>query len=335
MAYYSPETIEAVKSISALQYMMDHESYNLKKVGHVYQLKDHDSCYFSNGYWRWASRGKGGKNALQFLQEVRELSFLEAMELLCDLYGIEPTQNEQVRSSFMESNRKRAEAIEAAARVREDGSNFVLPKPAENNKRVYAYLRSRGISDKVLKYCLNNKLLYQDAEHGNCVFVGYDREDKPRYAGLRSTGYKTFKGDATGSNKAFSFRMLSVDSDTVHLFEAPIDLLSYATYMELKGFDFRKTNLLALSGVALPRGDGETNLPAAIETLLERRKDIKKFSIHFDNDTTGVSAARALGELLFRQGYETSISMVPKECGKDINDFLIAFQKRKEKQNSL
>lgn len=126
--------------------------------------------------------------------------------------------------------------------------------------------------------------------------------------------------------------MLSKDSDTVHLFEAPIDLLSYATYMELKGFDFRKTNLLALSGVAMPRGDGETSLPAAIETLSEGR-DIKKFSIHFDNDTTGVAAARALGALLYSKGYETSISQIPQEAGKDMNDFLLTCLGKKSEKH--
>ncbi len=321
MAYYSPETIEAVKSISALQYMMDHESYNLKKVGRIYQLRDHDSCYFSNGFWRWASQGKGGKSALQFLQEVEGLEFIEAMERLCTLYNITQTDDRNTMNTFRQMNEKRQKAL-LEAQKEDSNREFTLPKPAENNKRVYAYLRSRGISDGVIRYCIDKGFLYQDETHGNCVFVGYDNEDNPRYAGLRSTGYKSFKGDAPGSNKAYSFRLCNNDSDTVHLFEAPIDLLSYATYMELKGYDFKKTNLLALSGVALPRGDGNTSLPGAIETLLEGRGHIRRFSIHFDNDTTGVAAANALGSLLLSKGYETSISKVPEECGKDMNDYL-------------
>ncbi len=38
----------------------------------------------------------------------------------------------------------------------------------------------------------------------NCVFVGYDKENKPRYAGLRGTNTNSsFKGEVEGSQKNF------------------------------------------------------------------------------------------------------------------------------------
>ena len=53
------------------------------------------------------------------------------------------------------------------------------------------------------------------------------------YAALRSTLGSTFKQDASGSDKRYSFRLLAREpTDTVHLFEAAIDLLSYATYLK-------------------------------------------------------------------------------------------------------
>ncbi len=56
-----------------------------------------------------------------------------------------------------------------------------------------------------------------------------------KYAALRSTLGSTFKQDASGSDKRYSFRLLAREpTDTVHLFEAAIDLLSYATYLKCK-----------------------------------------------------------------------------------------------------
>lgn len=59
--------------------------------------------------------------------------------------------------------------------------------------------------------------------------MGRDREGKHRYAALRGTG-TDFIGDAGGSDKNYSFSIPAEGkSTTVHLFEAAIDLLSYAT----------------------------------------------------------------------------------------------------------
>ena len=186
---------------------------------------------------------------------------------------------------------------------------------------IYAYLRSRGISGSVISYCLKHKLIYQEKEHGNVVFVGYDNEGQTRYAGLRSTGYRQFKGDATGSRKDFTFRLTNDTAVEAYLFEAAIDLLSYATLMEMHGLDFRSVNLCTLAGVAVPGADGKQELPAAVRTLTKGR-NIKKFSLYFDNDEVGIAAAKALAAALKAEGYQTVIQTVPKERGKDVNDML-------------
>lgn len=51
---------------------------------------------------------------------------------------------------------------------------------------------------------MNSGLLYEDAVHHNCVFVGRDESGQAKYAGLRGTydlDSPGFKGDATGSDK--------------------------------------------------------------------------------------------------------------------------------------
>ena len=37
---------------------------------------------------------------------------------------------------------------------------------------MFAYLHKRGIVSQVIRQFLNSGLLYEDAEHHNCVFVG-------------------------------------------------------------------------------------------------------------------------------------------------------------------
>ena len=52
-------------------------------------------------------------------------------------------------------------------------------------RRVFAYLRSRGIDAEIINHCIKHGQLYEDAEHHNCVFVGYEH-GKPAYGCLRS-----------------------------------------------------------------------------------------------------------------------------------------------------
>ena len=318
--YYSRTVIDQVNQISAIEYLIDHEPYNLQRTGRSYKTKKHDSLYLSNGYWRWSSHSIGGKTALSYLQKVDELSFIEAMDRLCYLYRIDADQKDpDAAARFAEEQKKRKAEIEAMA----DNSTteFSLPAPAENNKRAYAYLRNRGISGSVISYCLRNKLIYQEAKYGNVVFVGYDNDGRARYAGLRSTGYRQFKGDAPGSRKDFSFRLVNDKADEVHLFEAAIDLLSYATLMEMHDLDFRKVNLCALAGVAVPGTDGKQEIPPSLRTLLDGR-EIREIFLHLDNDDVGIASAKALAQALKERGYKVTIQVVPKERGKDVNDML-------------
>ena len=49
---------------------------------------------------------------------------------------------------------------------------FSLPPRNADDRRVFAYLHKRGIAPQVIRQFLNSGLVYEDAEHHNCVFVG-------------------------------------------------------------------------------------------------------------------------------------------------------------------
>ena len=146
----------------------------------------------------------------------------------------------------------------------------------------------------------------------------------PKYAALRSTVGSSFKGDASGSDKRYSFRLLAREpTDKVHLFEAAIDLLSYATYLKCEGKDYRAVNLLSLSGVYQPKKElSESKIPIALSTYLRENPQIKTVILHLDNDKTGRLCTAALKELLQK---DYKIVDAPPPVGKDVNDFLMSY----------
>ena len=154
----------------------------------------------------------------------------------------------------------------------------------------------------------------------NAIFIGKDGNGTPRYAGCRSTT-GSFKGDASGSDKRYSFRLLANQpTDSVHLFEAAIDLLSYATYLKCQGLDYCAENLLSLSGVYQPQKNiSNSKIPIALELFLTENPQIHTVILHLDNDRAGRISAAALKEIM-RDRWE--IIDEPPPRGKDFNDFL-------------
>lgn len=96
--------------------------------------------------------------------------------------------------------------------------------------------------------CIDKGIIYESADYHNAVFIGKDESGTPRYAALRSTN-GSFKIDAAGSDKRYSFRLLTDKTATsVHLFESAVDLLSYVTLLKCSGEDFNDF-LLSYLGV--------------------------------------------------------------------------------------
>lgn len=101
-----------------------------------------------------------------------------------------------------------------------------IPQKHENMRRVYGYLlRCRCIDKEVLDAFPYRGLVYESADYHNAVFVGTDREGKPRHIHKRSTAAQSsFKGNAPGSDPEYSFHWVG-GGETLFLFEAPIDYL--------------------------------------------------------------------------------------------------------------
>jgi len=199
-----------------------------------------------------------------------------------------------------------------------------LPKteftlPPKHARRVFAYLRSRGIDAEIINHCIKHGQLYEDAAHHNCVFVGY-KHDKPTYGALRGTlSDTTFAGEVPGSDKRFSFAVpLRAGGKTICVFESSIDALSYLTLLKLRGQDWRAANTLSLSGIYQPRKDGSIRFPAALEQYLKDNPGVARIVLCLDNDGPGRAASAAIQKRLS----EYEVIDNPPRSGKDYNDQL-------------
>ena len=98
---------------------------------------------------------------------------------------------------------------------------------------------------------------------------------------------------------AHSFPTRRSSDLTVHLFEAAIDLLSYATYLKCEGKDYKSESLLSLSGVYQPKKEmKDSKIPIALTTFLSANSQIKTIVLHLDNDKVGRLCTATLKELL-------------------------------------
>ena len=149
-----------------------------------------------------------------------------------------------------------------------------------------------------------------------------DADGKPRYANQRGIG-SDFIGDANGSDKHYSFGIpAAATSDTLHLFESAVDLLSYGTLQKLDDKGWRSENLLSLAGVYKPRAKiEESSLPAALVRYLAEHPHIRHVVLRLDNDATGRIAAETIKTLLPRK-YAVTVDIQPPPQGKDYNDCL-------------
>ena len=300
-AYVAPERVKAARELDLFSYLQSREPNELVRDGpNAYRLRSHDSLKISNGKWCWWSRGVGGRSALDFLITVRGMDLPHAVEMIEGVHSLLP--------------------ILPSKPPPQEPKLLKLPPPYRNNQLAVRYLMGRGIQREVMKYCLEHRLVYEEARYHNAVFVGYDETGKPRSACIRGTGPKRFFKDAIGSDKRYSFSVPARSAtSTLHLFEGSIDALSYASLLLLKGEDWQAQTLLSQDGVAPPRKDGAIAVPMALQHYLDTHPEAQTIVLHYDNDGPGRAAAQALREQL-KQKY--NVLDEPPPAGKDVNDTL-------------
>lgn len=298
--YASKGEIARAREVDLLTYLQCREPGNLVHVGgNVYCTAQHDSLKISNGKWMWWSRGFGGNTALDYLVQAEGLSLPQAV---AQINGVAPRGERQV------------------PRAPPTPSPFKLPPAHTDHRRVFAYLRSRGLDPELINHCFKHGLLYEEAEHHNAVFVGMDGGGIPRYAMMRGTlSSSAFLRDVEGSDKRHCFCLrASGDSNAVFVFESAIDALSHATLDKRAGRDWRGRTYLSLGGISKGSVNHAPKLPAALGQYLKERPDTTDVALCLDADEAGRAASKTIAGLL----PGLTVWDRPPRRGKDYNELL-------------
>lgn len=255
--------------------------------------RDHSITIRGNEWYDHAEE-RGG-HAVSFVQQFYGLSYPEAVSLLlCGEQG--------------------AAYPSASERVEEPSKPFALPPANSDMRRVYAYLvKCRGIERSVVAYFARQKLIYEDADYHNAVFVGTDEDGVPRHAHKRSANSfgKAFRLNVEGSDPQYSFHHIGTDG-SLYVFEAPIDLLSYIT---LHPDGWEKHSYVTCCGTSF--------LP--VQKMLERAPQLDTVLLCLDNDKAGHIASRRMADLLADIGIRSE-RLIPEN--KDWNDDLTAINEQ-------
>ena len=229
-----------------------------------------------------------GGDAVDFVRRFYNKSYPEAMEYLLGGSG---------------------GTLAVSPSVQKEEKPFVLPPKNDNMRRVFAYLQNRrGIDREVLYAFVHKGMIYESADYHNAVFVGFDSNGNPKHAHKRGTGSESsYKGNVSGSQPEYSFHW-SGQSDTLYLFEAPIDMLSFIS-MQKEGW--RQHSYAASCSVS----------DRVLFQTLKDNPNIRQVVLCLDSDEPGQTAAKRIADKLFVQGTASEI-LVPVH--KDWNEDLLA-----------
>lgn len=309
--YLKPEELAEVKKIDLLTYLFNYEPNELvRKSRNDYVTRTHDSLHMTNGMWMWWSRGIGGKTALDYLIRVHDMPFLEAALLIYQCITEKPP------------------VIKKVYDVKILYHDFKLPMACSKPKKIFDYLiDERGIDKEIVNYYYLKDYIYECQKDHSVVFVGYDEKGREKFASKRATD-DSWKKDIYGSDKHYSFRLVSKASEVVHVFESPIDLMSFQTLEKQKNRPWNHENYLSLAGVSsIGKDVQESELPLALEHFLMNSKQIKEIVLHLDNDRAGYETAEKIKYHLSER-YE--ITDNTSKQFKDINEMLLMISVNKK-----
>ena len=294
--YFTSAEKRQANEVDLPSFLLD-RGEKLIMAGREYRLVSDHSITVRGPMWYDHAARKGGR-AISFVQQFYDKTYPEAVSILLgrDGQGIIPIAKQEPEP--------------------QEPKPFALPKPYLTMRRMYAYLtKHRCIDRDVVTAFVQEKMLYEDDPHHNCVFVGLDENGEARHAHLRSTGSqgKVFRINVESSDIKHSFHKNGTDR-SLYVFEAPIDLLSHIT---LYPAGWLEHSYVACCGTS-------------IQPVLERLRQNPKLDMVYlclDNDDAGNDACDRMTDTLEDMGLE-----VERLCPvrKDWNDDLCAKFERKE-----
>ena len=201
------ELIKRARQTNLAEYLMG-VGISLVRDGRRFRHREHDSLVFNGNAYYWNSRQEKG-NAIDYLVRHMGMDFRGAVSALVDIGGVMPQQT-------VPSN-----------------------KPFELNSncdKAKAYLRKeRCISNNVVDYLVEKRLLFQEKRTNNIIFPMRDEDGKCVGAELQGVTTKRFKGVKEGSKYGHGFNVRFSDDGTFDyalFFESAVDLISFVDYKQ-------------------------------------------------------------------------------------------------------
>ncbi|WP_330371833.1 DUF3991 domain-containing protein [Lacrimispora aerotolerans] len=286
--YFTDEQKHQANTVDLVDFLQ-RQGEQLVRSGREWRWKRYDSVTVRGNEWFRHSRKEGGC-AIDFVQQFYDMSFPEAV---CFLLGGE---------SGVEWNQTEKSAPPPR-------KAFALPEENYDMRRVFAYLiKQRFIDREIISFFAHKKLIYEDSQYHNAVFVGMDENSIPRHAHKRGTYTKgdSYKGNVEGSDPKFSFHW-NGNSDRIYVFEAPVDMLSFIT---LYPRDWQKHSYVALDGVS----------EHALLQQLRQNTELRKVFLCLDHDAAGIESNARLKDILSENDYidVTVIQSINKDWNEDL-----------------
>lgn len=317
---YSPEQIEQANNADITDYVQ--ARFQCERAGKEIHIKGYGGLYVNpetNEFFRH-SENIGGKGLLEFCKKILDMPFVEAMQ---ECVG-EAAEIKQFTPK--------------APAEQQEEKEFVMPEKSNSGyKNIYAYLiNTRSISPETVREFANKGLIYPTISQGtskttgkeykklNVVFLHKNEKGEPCGADIQGIDQNPdyrFKGCTARdeSDRGFVYDKGNPEKiDTVYLFEAPIDLMSFAElHPEIENAKF-----VALSGLK----------PTLVEPYIN--SDLKVISC-VDNDIAGtkfnnrilfqkMQESLGMGENL--KSHTVKNGEIPiNYCSADVNGKEIAF----------
>ena len=300
--HFTKEQREQARRVDLAAFLIA-QGEKAKKSGSEYEWLDGSQKVTIRGHlWYHQYEQKGG-DAVDFVRRFYNKDYAEAVEMLLNNCGSQ---------------------ITTSPPIEKEHKPFELPPRNDRMSRVFSYLLlTRCIDKDVLYEFVRRKMIYESADYHNAVFVGFNEQNKPKYAAFRATENKRIMGECEGSDKSYSFKLTN-DNANIHLFESAIDLLSYATLVKMHGKYWQNVSMISLAGVYTPKEKiEESKIPKALVTYLKSHPYIEKIYLHLDRDYAGRLATKTLKIILPTEYPNIEIVDNPVPRGKDVNDFLL------------
>ena len=277
--------------------------------------------------------GKGG-HAVNFVMEIDQLSYPEALKYIAKKYNIEVPEEEQTPEQIEKSNLR--ESLFIVNSFANDYFQNNLHKTVEGKAVGLSYFKERGLSEEMInKFQLGYNPDSWDAFTNSALESSYKKEF------LESTGLSIFKEDKafdrfkgriifpihsiSGRVLGFGGRALKKEEKAKYL--NPPESEIYHKGKALYGMNFSKSAIVKNDNCLIVEGytdvismhqSGIENVVASSGTALgtEQIKLIgrytKNITLLFDSDNAGINAATKAIDLIHVESMTVKVALLPE-----------------------